>query len=268
MPLDSSSQKFDHCIEPDHLGQRTLLGIRVDRVSFDWALEKLAHAVIGLQGTAVKVAFMNVHNVNVAIDDSNYLRCLDEFNYVFPDGVGLQVASLLQGRRLPSNISGTDLIPRLLCHADLRGIKVFLLGHQPNKMHRVANYFTQEFPSLVLVGCQHGFFLPDDNQMVIDQINKSGADLLLIGMGSPRQEKWLLCNSGQLQPKLQITVGGLFQYWDGTLTRAPWVARKLGLEWLCILYQQHHKWRRYLIGSPLFLLRVINRKLQIKIPRN
>jgi exopolysaccharide biosynthesis WecB/TagA/CpsF family protein len=237
------------------------MGIRVDSFTFQQILEKLIDVILRKpQSSSCKVAFLNAHNTNVAMSDSEYHSGLNRFDFVFPDGIGLRIAGFLLDLNLLSNAPGTDLIPALLQHKKCQGLQVFLLGHQPEAEERVIQRFTQEFPLVVLAGYHHGFFGNQEDDKVIDQINSSGADLLLVGMGTPKQEKWLLSHGEKLKPRLQITVGGLFQYWDGNLVRAPILARRLGLEWFCILCQQPHKWKRYLIGNPLFLLRIIKER--------
>jgi N-acetylglucosaminyldiphosphoundecaprenol N-acetyl-beta-D-mannosaminyltransferase len=92
---------------------------------------------------------------------------------------------------------------------------------------------------------------------VIGRINRARADLLLVGMGNPRQERWIAANRGRLGVGLAMGVGGLFHYWSGDLERAPMWIRRRGLEWMYILKQHPHKCRRYLLGNPKFLARML-----------
>ena len=114
------------------------------------------------------------------------------------------------------------------------------------------------FPGWTQAGFYHGFF--HDRQStdeVIRCINRSRPNLLLIGMGNPLQEQWIHRHRQRLEVPLCLGVGGLFHYWAGDLRRAPPWLRRLGAEWLGILFQQPHKARRYLLGNPLFLWRAI-----------
>jgi N-acetylglucosaminyldiphosphoundecaprenol N-acetyl-beta-D-mannosaminyltransferase len=92
---------------------------------------------------------------------------------------------------------------------------------------------------------------------VIDAINAAQPELLLVGMGNPRQESWIAANRGRLRVPLVMGVGGLFDYWAGDLDRAPGWMRRLGVEWVHLLARQPRKARRYLLGNPLFLGRVL-----------
>jgi N-acetylglucosaminyldiphosphoundecaprenol N-acetyl-beta-D-mannosaminyltransferase len=260
-----STVLLDDCSVRNNILPSRLMGIRIVSFTFQQILEKLIDALAGTsQNSPYKVAFLNAHNTNVAMSDSDYRHGLSKFDFVFPDGVGLRIAGFWLNLNLLSNAPGTDLIPALLRHNKCHGIQVFLLGHKPEAEERVIRCFTHEFSNVVLAGYHHGFFNPEEDNIVIDQINSSGADLLLIGMGTPKQEKWLISHYEKLRPRLQITVGGLFQYWDGSLVRAPKIARRLGLEWFCILCQQPHKWKRYILGNPLFILRIIKERHALK----
>lgn len=92
---------------------------------------------------------------------------------------------------------------------------------------------------------------------MIEKINVARPDLLLVGMGNPRQEYWIHAHKAKLRVPVCIGVGGLFDHWAGNLKRAPLWVRRQGFEWLQILLQQPFKWRRYLVGNPKFLIRIV-----------
>lgn len=246
-----------------------LMGTRVNLTTVEAALRALVQIFASSNSSApTTVTFLNAHYINVAWRDLDYQAALAAFNWVFPDGIGLRIAARLRGIYPVINIPGTDLVPVLLQCAELQGARVFLLGHKPGAIDRIARYFTRAFPATVLAGCQHGFFEPQADTSVVDAINDSGADILLVGMGASKQEKWLMRHSQALQPRLQIVVGGLFQYWDGSLTRAPRFVQRLGLEWAWIFLQHPYKWRRYLLGSLLFLVRAFTPGSTLRSPAN
>ena len=132
-----------------------------------------------------------------------------------------------------------------------------MLGADSSSIERAARHAKREFSGWTLAGSHHGYVTDEaDALRVIDQINASGADVLLVGMGNPIQERWLHEHRERLNVPVAMAVGGLFNYWAGDIRRAPAWLRKRGLEWLGILLQQPKKARRYLLGNPLFLMRV------------
>jgi len=209
-----------------------------------------------------RIAFINAHNYNQAHHCRAYVDALNQFQHIFYDGVGMQLAIRIHRLSGIANISGTDLIPAILAHSR-SPLRVFLLGGAAQDLAALARGFQDRYPRCHLVGCQHGFF--DDDRAVIDQINASGAELLLVGMGTPRQEIWLERHREALNPGLSAAVGGLFGYWSGRLSRAPRWLRGLGLEWSYILAQQPEKWRRYLVGNPAFVARALRASIDLGI---
>src|SRR5690606_24428114 len=113
------------------------------------------------------------------------------------------------------------------------------------------------FPGWIQAGCHHGYVQqPDEAAAAIAQINAAAPDVLLVGMGNPLQERWIHDHLDELRVPVAIGVGGLFDHWAGNLRRAPTWVRALGYEWVQLLLQQPHKWRRYLLGNPKFLYRM------------
>lgn len=254
------SRNAEHA--PD-AGPTSVMGVDLNLVTMSEALYRLIASVKdSSQKLPVKVGFVNANSINILWNDHELQEAISAFDYVFPDGIGLKLASYLHGEFPIDSISGTALVPALLAAPELTGQRVFLLGDQPTAIKSVAQHFPRLFSTSMLAGYHHGFFKPENSDNVIKLINSSESDILLVGMGTPEQEKWLNRYSSVLDVRIQIAVGGLFQYWDNRLKRAPPGARKLGLEWLCILWQQPFKWRRYLIGNPLFLMRAVQSMLQ------
>lgn len=240
----------------------SVMGVDLNVIAFHDAIDKLIDIAIETKRkSSVKIGFVNANSINVLWSDVELQQAISAFDYIFPDGIGLKIASYFQGVYPVHNISGTDLVPELLAAFELTGQRVFLLGDQPEAIGNVAWHFQRLFPTSVLAGYHHGFFDADSCDNVIELINYSESDILLVGMSTPKQEKWLIRHGSALDVGIQIAVGGLFQYWDNRLRRAPLYARKLGLEWLCILFQQPHKWRRYILGNPLFLIRALRSSL-------
>jgi N-acetylglucosaminyldiphosphoundecaprenol N-acetyl-beta-D-mannosaminyltransferase len=207
----------------------------------------------------VTVAFMNMRNFVAARDDPAAIWAFASMDQIYPDGMGLQIARHLAGLPWFPRVSGTDTVPLLLRRLPV-GTRIFLLGGQSQVVTAAASRFSRLFPQTSVVGFHQGFFPPADDDEVVAAIAASGADLLLVGMGSPLQEQWLARNRDRLPTRLAICVGGLFHYWAGDLHRAPLPLRSLGLEWLWILAQQPSKWRVYSLDAACFSLAVIRLK--------
>jgi len=231
-----------------------LLGFELadtDRDSaIDWLLSRLR------RGHRTTLAFLNAHCVNVAARDTAYRDSLRHADALFPDGSGLALASRLARGRPIANLNGTDLVP-LLCERLVRsGHSVFLLGARPGIAMRAAHTLRRRYPGLRIAGIGDGYFSAEDEDAVIDGVNASGADVVIVAMGVPRQELWVDRVRSRLDAKLVMGVGGCFDFLSGRIPRAPALLRMTGMEWTYRLYQEPARmWRRYLLGNPEFVLR-------------
>lgn len=217
------------------------------------ACRELRAALSGPRGQMA--VFANAATLNLAARDPEYRVVLNGAAFVYGDGLGVRLAARLRGRRLRANLNGTDLVPTLI--RTTPGVRVFLLGGAETTVRAAAASFPLLFPQAVLAGAHHGYFDPADHARLLALINDAAPDLLLVGLGNPLQERFIFRHRHGLRVPLAAGVGGLFHYWAGTLDRAPDRWRRLGLEWLHIMRRQPHKCRRYLIGNPLFLVRMI-----------
>jgi N-acetylglucosaminyldiphosphoundecaprenol N-acetyl-beta-D-mannosaminyltransferase len=234
----------------------SILGVQIGDYSQAEAIA-LIETLIAERGDTHSIFIANAHTLNVATDEARYRAVLNSATEVFADGTGARWAARLRGVRLKDNLVGTDLIPRLFDATAGRGYRYFLLGADADAIERAAKTCLKAFPGWDLAGFHHGYIEGEKTLEVIEQINAARPDLLLVAMGNPRQEIWIHTHQMKLHVPVCIGVGGLFDHWAGNLQRAPLWVRQRGLEWLQILLQQPRKWRRYLIGNPLFLLRIV-----------
>lgn len=239
-----------------------LLGVRFDRLSRAAVLETLESAFERRE--ARKVYIVNAHTLNLAWSDPEFRDVLNGADLLLNDGSGVQLASRLAGQSFPENLVGTDLAPQLCERAAARNVGVFLLGGRVGMAERAVARLRHLVPGLRICGSHHGYFGEAEAGQVRELINRSGAGILLVAFGNPLQETWIHRNAPFLRCDLCIGVGGLVDHLGGRLTRAPLWMRRLGIEWVHILLGQPHKWRRYLIGNPLFLIRAIADRLRAK----
>jgi beta-1,4-glucosyltransferase len=170
------------------------------------------------------------------------------------DGIGMNLASLvLFGKRFEENLNGTDFTPLFLGGLS-RPVKVYLFGSETEVVERAGAYFDR-LPMVTVVGCADGFSFQSRGFDVVADINRSGADIVLIGLGNPRQEEWALRNAATLNPKLIIGVGALFEWATGHKIRAPEIIRKFGLEWAYRIWLEPRRLTaRYTLGAGAFCL--------------
>lgn len=236
-------------------GRVALLGITI-------ANETLAGAVacitqLAVAPRAAQVSFVNADCFNIAARNADYRRVLDRSALVLADGIGVRLAlDWFVGTPLRDNVNGTDMFPRLCAAAAEQGLPVYLLGGQPGIAQSVAENALKRVPGLCIAGVRDGYFTPEETDAVLADINRSGARILLVAMGAPRQEAWIAQHLERLEVGVAIGVGGLFDFYSGRIARAPGWMRELGLEWVYRLLQEPGRmWRRYVVGNPLFLWR-------------
>ncbi len=237
-----------------------ILGVRFDRLTRAQAISAMEGAFGSRQ--ALKVYLLNAHTLNLASADLGFRNVLNGGDLVLNDGLGVQIGSLLGGRPFFDNLVGTDLTPEVCERAARLGVSVFLLGGEDGVPERAAEALRRKISGIQIAGVHHGYFGESEERCLVEQINRSGAGIVLVGFGNPRQELWIHRNGPHLRCDLCIGVGGLFDHLSGKLQRAPSWVRRIGMEWFFILMCQPYKWRRYLIGNPLFLFRLLADRLQ------
>lgn len=243
---------------------RTILGIAVLAIGWDDAIALLARLVAERRFT--KVSFLNAHNANIACTDPVFAAALEDF-LILPDGVGVDVAAkLLYGESFPDNLNGTDFVPAFL-QASSRPLTVGLLGatrvNAEAASARLAALAVQH--SFVVI--HDGYFSAAEEPAIIDRIAMLRPDVLLVAMGVPRQELWIERHINERHCTLPIAVGALLDFLSGTVPRAPLWMRRLRLEWLFRLWVEPGRlWRRYVVGNPVFLWRVVWQKLAGRAP--
>jgi N-acetylglucosaminyldiphosphoundecaprenol N-acetyl-beta-D-mannosaminyltransferase len=224
--------------------------------SFD-AVVRCARDQIAARQKTFCVA-INPEKVERASRDPQLKQVLETANLRICDGVGVLLAAfLLHGRKL-ARCTGVDLFIELARVAAVERWKVFLLGGAADSNAGARAALMERFPGLQVVGCQDGFFT--DSRAVLEQINSSGADILFVALGSPRQEFWIAEHLNRLRPPLCMGVGGSFDVLSGKVARAPLLFRRTGTEWLYRLVSQPSRIRRQL-ALPVFAVRVLRQKV-------
>jgi N-acetylglucosaminyldiphosphoundecaprenol N-acetyl-beta-D-mannosaminyltransferase len=237
----------------------SVFGVTILNVTMGRGFELLESIFKQVGSEARSVFFVNAHTLNLAYSDPGYRDVLDGGDFVFGDGTGVRWAARLQGVKVAENLSGTDFVPELFLATGGRGYSYFMLGSDEGTVGKAAEYARAQFPGWRLAGTHHGYLRDETiTAAAIEQINAARPNVLLVGMGNPLQERWIMANRARLKAPLCLGIGGLFDYWAGNVSRAPGWLRRLGHEWLWRLGQQPClKAKRYLIGNPLFLWRMV-----------
>lgn len=223
-----------------------------------WIVERAA------TGQPTRIGFINAHCVNVMARDPAYRDALRQTERLFSDGSGIMIAAATAGVKLIDNLNGTDLFPLICAEAARRKVGIYLFGSQVGVASEAGQRMAMRYPDLILSGCHHGYIgSSKEEDRLIQSINESGARIVLVGLGVPRQELWIAHNVHRLEAPVVIGVGGLFDYYSGRIPRAPLVLRKLGVEWAWRLAMEPGRLaRRYLVGNIEFLLRLAWRWLR------
>lgn len=210
----------------------------------------------------LRVAFANAHCVNISLEDASYREAM-EGTLCLPDGIGVDLGSrLLFGEPFPENLNGTDFVPRLL-GATAEPLGVALVGGEPGIAEQAARRFAVRFPQHRFTAVSHGYFTgPDQGEGVAALLRALQPDLLLVGLGVPRQEMFLRQHIGAREAGVAMAVGALLDFTAGKVVRAPALVRRLRAEWVWRLLQEPGRLAgRYLRGNPVFLLRVARQRI-------
>jgi N-acetylglucosaminyldiphosphoundecaprenol N-acetyl-beta-D-mannosaminyltransferase len=209
---------------------------------------------------ARRVMYANAHVINEAQARPELLAALHYADLVYCDGYGVRLAARALGLDIPHRMTGADWVWGLATLCEAEGRSVYLLGSEPGVAAEAARRLQRWYPGLQVAGTHHGFFEPGSphDERVVEDLNAKRPDIVLVGMGTPKQELWVQHNAPRVEAGVLWTVGALFDYVSGRTPRAPgWLADN-GLEWIFRLaIEPQRMWRRYLLGNPVFVSRVM-----------
>ena len=226
-----------------------ILGIPVDAVDMAGALDFLCGHIATGAGCATVFA-VNPEKVMRARADGTLRDLLASATLLIPDGIGVVLAARWLGLGRFARVPGSELMPNLCQRAAAHGYGVFLFGARPEVNDAAAAELACRYPGLRIAGTQHGYVAEADMPALVARINESGADILFVALGSPRQEVWMHDQAPALKVKVAQGVGGTFDVIAGRVNRAPPLLLALNLEWLYrLLSDPRRVWRqRVLVG--------------------
>jgi exopolysaccharide biosynthesis WecB/TagA/CpsF family protein len=201
------------------------------------------------------LCYVNAHSLNLAYRDSSYRDALSRARLVLNDGIGVDLAARMRGRRFPENLNGSDFTLRLLALAAEERWRVYLYGGEPGIAGAARDRLCDKIDGLEIVGVCDGFSSWTAEQIVED-IRAAGADVVIVALGQPLQELWLDAHLPATGCHLGVGVGAFLDFVSGHVVRAPRWMNRLGIEWLFRLGREPGRlWWRYVVGNPVFLFR-------------
>lgn len=206
------------------------------------------------------VACANPHSLVIASRDGEFRDALREADLLLPDGSGITLAARVLNLPIREKVAGSDFFREFCRYADGsdRKVRYFFLGSAPIVLERIVNRLQVEYPGIVVAGTYSppfkDVFTADDDAGMIEAVNRSGADVLWVGMTAPKQEKWIRRNREKLNVRLACAVGAVFDFYAGTKKRSSPFWLNLGLEWLPrLLREPRRMWERNFRSAPVFL---------------
>lgn len=239
-------------------GVYSILGVNVHAVDYAFATHRIIEAA--RRGEPCSVSALAVHGVMTGASDEVHRRRLNGLDLVVPDGQPVRWAlRWLHGVNLRERVYGPTLTLQVLQAADREEIPVYFYGSTEATLHHLHRRLGTRMPALRVAGMEPSKFrrlMPEEKEKVVRRIRNSGAGLVIVGLGCPRQETWAFEYRAALSMPL-LAVGAAFDFHAGTLPQAPpWMQRR-GLEWSFRLYQEPRRlWKRYLLLNPAYLTRL------------
>ena len=228
--------------------------MRVDETSIDHAVSLIGGWA--QRGAAGYVCVSNVHMCMETFDDPEFRVLVNNADLVVPDGKPLAIGMKLLGSPTAEQVRGADLTKELLRLADTREMTIGLYGGTEKAVKNFVSYIRRSYPS-ARIGCAISppFRILDDreDEAYVREINETGVQILFVGLGCPKQEKWMAVHRGKVDA-VMVGVGAVFDFLSGEKREAPRWMRSVSMEWLFrLLSEPRRLWRRYLILNPRFV---------------
>lgn len=252
-----------------NLKKFVLLGFPIDNITMDEALDNIIAMTdqyrkdqkCRLVATANVDFIVNSHDKSKSETSKTLRSILRNADMVTADGMPLVWLSRMLGQPLPGRVTGADMVPALGEVAEKNGKSIYFLGGQPGSAKGTAKILAEKHPDLKIAGTNAPIIDLENieqNEALINEINSTNPDILLIALGNPKQELWFNQYRKYLKVPVSIGVGGTFEFITGTTSRAPKWAQKIGVEWIYRIMQDPHRLlKRYLVGLRIFSSMVI-----------
>lgn len=233
-----------------------ILGINFEVINFNNVINEIFDCIE--QEKKCFIATPNPEIVMLAQKDFNLKKIINQADLVLPDGIGIVFASQLNKIKIKKRITGYDLVQKIFLMSEKKNFSIYFLGGKENIVELAKKNMEKKFNKLKIVGYNNGFF--SDEKKIVKKINFAKPDILLVGMGSPKQEKFIFKYKDKIDAKIFIGVGGSFDVMSGKIKRAPKIFIDLNLEWFYRFMKEPKRFFR-LMALPKFLFKVVVKKI-------
>ena len=269
-PRKSKSDHVEKSLLAEDLRERagrppqvSILGVPVSAVNMDTAVRTILQWVEKRQAEFVCVR--EVFGLMCAVRDPEMMQIQRAAAMVTPDGMPLVWISRFRSKRKVGRVSGADFMDALCNAGQARGLRHYFYGGKPGVAEVTIQKLKSKFPNLCVVGSYSPPFRPltdEEDSAIVAAIQDSGAQVVWVGIGTPKQDFWMRNHVGRIQGATLIGVGAAFDFQSGTVQRAPKWMQKSSLEWLHRLASEPRRlWYRYLVVSPLFMVKVFQEQI-------
>ncbi len=234
------------------------MGVPFDHITMNEAMEKVKEFLA--EDKLHTIYTPNAEIVMAALREPELNKVLCEADMLIADGAGVVLASNILKTPLPEKVSGLDLIKNSFSELRKSGTSYFFLGGTPGVAETAAINVLHDHPGIRIAGYRNGYFTEQEEDGIIEQINASNADILLVAFGAPKQEFWIHRNRYRLKAKICIGCGGTLDVLSGKTEPTPEFMRRHGFEWLHRLYKEPKRFKR-MLDLPRFMMRVMAARL-------
>jgi N-acetylglucosaminyldiphosphoundecaprenol N-acetyl-beta-D-mannosaminyltransferase len=231
-------------------------GVPIDIATADEAVDRVLDRVA--KGERTRVAGVNASVAVMAGVDVSLLKALQECDLVLADGKWVAMAATCLSRRWVPHTNTSPFLRLLLRRWGGGGLRIFLLGGNLEIVRRAAAKLPRLFSNIVVVGYAHGYYAREEEDAIVDRINASGADVVLVGMPTPKKEMLIRNHWPRMTAAVTLGIGGLIDIWGGKTQESPEWVRNSGFEWLFRLVQEPRRlWKRYTVDNLTFLWMIV-----------
>lgn len=231
-----------------------VLGVKVDMVTISEAADIINSF---LDEDKLHTVFTpNSEIIMAAYRDSSFADILNSSDLLTADGIGVVYASRILKKPIKERAAGYDIACEVLKKISNTDHSIFLFGGKPGVAEKAAENLKKNYPGIKIAGMRNGYFKPEEEPEIVKEINSSGADVVFVCLGAPKQEMWINAHKDELRAKVAMGIGGSLDVFAGTAERAPDFFCKTGLEWLYRLYKEPWRAKR-MMDLPKFALTVL-----------
>lgn len=256
--MDLASETFVHAIDKSVIPTVNIMGVNIAAINMDWLLQFTEMHIKELSGDYMCVS--NVHTTVTSYEDEEYKAIQNGGILAIPDGGPLSTVGRKRGAKSMARTTGPTFMGEILERSAKQGWKHYFYGSTQETLDKLKNTLEKKYPGLQIVGMYSPPFRPmtdEEDQAICSKINNVKPDFLWIGLGAPKQEKWMAMHQGKVKG-LMVGVGAAFDYYSGNIKRAPGWMQKCNLEWLYRLMQDPKRlFKRYFVTNSKFIWNAI-----------